>query len=554
MSTIGIGNEGDTAAVVKHRFLGFLIWQSVQSTLVYFVFKSVLFSFPFVRTRNPPFAPSLIVGFFAFLTFHLSLLLFSTSFSAVASPQPHSPASPSDLALGLVRLVFVSGGQSFPTDFRRRARISLSLILFVIACALSGSLSLLSVCWSCFDAGGSPPRKYVLATLGFRGLTVGLFYGLYYVYKQRWGLQFPIVQRPAFFSFKMGLPLATQQALKLSMAAYLLSAVLAVFLHYELKGQVTMGKLIAQQINFYMGVFVVYLCWELNHHLHQVLHTKRFTFAPPKGSAAAETNPSEPLLAALEQSRPKSLVQYLAYLDLCMVCERNVDMWRRSAFFEETGETYKRVMAVCLRPLEQFASKLGESLDSSSVDKPFQLSHQLWSPADSRLDSRLLEIFYDFQLCAWCAQTVSSLTVHSHKEDRFGVAQLSGSNSAVTSTLLSCLIAVETFMGKKTTVQSPNYLMGPANIKWATLSAGRRESAMVVSARRRASPLYSKAYAMADVLRTSIYCIVSEFHDEMLNSAKAGLLEKEWIISSKPLYGAPELLLQKLRLFLDFQA
>jgi len=504
-----------------------------------------------------PFSPS-ITGFLAFIIFHLSLLLFSTSLFAVASPQPHSPASPLELALNLIRLVFVSGGQPPPLEFRRRARISLTFVLFLTASSLSSFLSLLCVCWNCFD--DSVGRNYywrrLLGKLGFRGLAVGFFYGLWYLYKRRWVLQFPIIQRPPFFSFKMGLSSATLQALKLSIAAYFFSAVLSFFLPYEFMGQATMGKVLAEHVVFYIAVFVIFLCWELNHHLHQVLHTKRFIFAPAKGSAAAETNPSEPLLAALEESTPRSLVQYLAYLDLCMVCESNVDTWRRAAFFEETGETYKRVIAICLRPLEQFASKLEEGLESSSIGKSFQLDHQLRLPADSRLGSRLYELFEDLQLCAWCARIVASLTIHSHKEDRFGVAQLSGSNSAVISTLLSCLLAVETFMGKKNSLQSSQSITGSAGIKWATTSTGRREAAGIglAAGKRKGSPLYSKAYGVADILRTSIYNIVSAFHDEMVISAKAGLLDKEWITTSNPVYGTRELLSHKLRLFLDFQA
>lgn len=129
-----------------------------------------------------------------------------------------------------------------------------------------------------------------------------------------------------------------------------------------------------------------------------MLHTKRSVFAPPKGSAAAETNPSEPLLAALEESTPKSLLQYLAYLDLCMVCEGNVDPWRRAAFFEESGETYKRVISVCLTPVEQFTRNVCEVLESSPVDNSLQLSHQLRSPNEQLADSKVYESFDDFQV------------------------------------------------------------------------------------------------------------------------------------------------------------
>ncbi|CAK9136984.1 unnamed protein product [Ilex paraguariensis] len=157
-------------------------------------------------------------------------------------------------------------------------------------------------------------------------------------------------------------------------------------------------------------------------------------------------------------------------------------------------------------------------------------------------------------LCAWSARIVASLTVYSHKEDRFGVAQLSGSNAAVLSVLLSCLLAVETVIGKRTNLQSSHYKMGPTGIKWAALSTEKRDLAVRVMAKKRGSLLYSKAYSMADILKTSIYCIVSAFNDELLNIAKAGLLEKDWIIGRKPIYGTPELLSQKLRLFLDIQA
>ncbi|PON37082.1 Nucleoporin protein Ndc1-Nup [Parasponia andersonii] len=546
--------------VVKNRFLRFLIWQSVSSALIFFFFRFFIHQVSSSAITAPtggsrprfslPFLPSFST-LFTFLTFNLAQLLFSASLSFVSSPQFHRPAYPLQLALGFFRLLLVSGGfdESRSADFRLRAKVSLRFVLFAVAAAVSGLVAVASVCWV-NSLAGLDDGVGLIGRVGFRGFLMGLLYGLHYVYKRRWVLEFPIIQRPPFFSFKMGLTPATTRALKLSSVAYLLSTALALLLPDQFTGQVSVGKFICEQLVFYLGSFAVFLSWELSHQLHQVLHTKRFMFAPPKGSAAAETNPSEPLLAALEESNPGSLLQYLAYLDLCMFSENNVDIWRRAAFFEESGETYKRVIAVGLRPLQHLASKLSEALECS-IDKNSQLSNQLLSPTDVQPDPNCSELLNNFQLYTWCARIVASLTARSHQEDRYGVAQLSGSNADVTSTLISCLLAVESFMGRNINVQSPNNLMGPGGIKWATSSMRRPD---IGTRKKRGGLVHSKAYAIADVLRTSIYHIVSAFHDEMVASAKAGLLDKDWIITSKPPFGSRELLLQKLRLFLDFRA
>lgn len=388
-----------------------------------------------------------------------------------------------------------------------------------------------------------------LLELGLRGLAFGVVYGMHYIYRERWVLTFPIIQRPLFFSLKMAIPSSLREALKLSSLAYVFSTVLMVFLPDEYKMKSTVKLFIIREFTFYLGTSVVSFCWEFSHHLLQVLHTRRIIFAPPQGSAAAETNPSEHLLAALEQSTPRSLFQYLAYLDLCMVSESNVDAWRRAAFFEETGETYRQVISVCLRPLEQLTSKLCEGLEGSSADKPDLFSQQLSAPTDIHVDSKLHKAFNDFQLCAWCARTVAALTSCSRREDRCGVAQLTGCNASVVSTLLSCLLAVEACMGKKTNPHS-SQLLGPSNIRWATANTGRRDFV----GKKRGGALHAKAYVMADVLRSCIYEIVSIFHDEMQRNAKAGILDKDWIIKSKPLYGTGDILVHKFSLFLDFCA
>ncbi|KAG9442405.1 hypothetical protein H6P81_018259 [Aristolochia fimbriata] len=532
--------------IVKDRWLGFLIWQTIFSTFVFLVFKTVLLS-PFIGNT---FIPSLF-GLLSFLGFHFSLFLFSSALFIVSSPREDRLASASELALGFVRFflksVVFGSSEVSDADFRRRARKSAAVVFFVIICGLSGFVSGVVIFESLDGFDGLRP-----VGLGLRGAVFGLVYGAYFIYRKRWIMAFPIIQRPLFFCFKMGLRSSLKHSLRLSSSSFVLSTVLMAFLPNNLKTSRTLGQFIVQHIILFLGTSVVSFCWELSCHLLQVLYTRRSFFAPPQGSAAAETNPSEPLLAALEQSNPRSLYQYLAFLDLCMVCERNVDTWRRAAFFEETGETYRRVITVCLRPLEQLTSRLSEGLEGISGDRSDLLSKQLHSPTDTRVDPRLHEAFDDFQLYAWCSRTVSALTACSHSEDRLGVAQLTGSNASAVSTLLSCLIAVEACLGKKTSAPS-QHLMGPGSIKWATVSTGRKDAPPSFMSKKKDGVLYSKAYTMADVLRTSIYEIVSVFKEEM-HGAKATGLEKDWIIKSKPLYGTREILAQKLSLFLDFNA
>uniref|UniRef100_A0A7N0UE67 Nucleoporin protein Ndc1-Nup n=1 Tax=Kalanchoe fedtschenkoi TaxID=63787 RepID=A0A7N0UE67_KALFE len=371
-----------SAEIIHKRLLGFLIWQFLNSSAVFIIFRALLL--PLLASSSP--SPTLH-GLLAFLPFNLATLLFSLSLIAVSTPHYQPPASPLELLIGLFRLLILSGDSS--PEFRSRAKVSLGFLLVVTASAISGSLAVASICW--VDSDG-------VLVLGFRGFSIGFLYGLYFVYTRRWVLQFPIIQRPAFFSFKMGVASAVSLALKLACVAYLLSALLVLALPDYPKGWMSFGKFRSGQLVFYFGSFAVIFCWEISHHLHKILLTKRAIFAPPKGSAAAETNPSEPLIASLEESSPGSLLQYLAYLDMSLVCESNVDVWRRAALFEETGETYKTVVSLSLRPLEQLASSISEVIETTSFDKASQLSRQLQSTSDMQLSSKVHACFDNFQV------------------------------------------------------------------------------------------------------------------------------------------------------------
>lgn len=132
----------------------------------------------------------------------------------------------------------------------------------------------------------------------------------------------------------------------------------------------------------------------------QVILTRRHVFAPPLGSTLAETQPSEQLLSILEDVESPSLAQHLAYLDLCIVAESNVDTWRRTAFFEESGETYKRIISACLGPLDNLTLRLVKGLEIFETKSGDFLKQQVQSQGLNKKSesSSIKEIFRDMQV------------------------------------------------------------------------------------------------------------------------------------------------------------
>uniref|UniRef100_A0A0C9RSU8 TSA: Wollemia nobilis Ref_Wollemi_Transcript_14496_1988 transcribed RNA sequence n=1 Tax=Wollemia nobilis TaxID=56998 RepID=A0A0C9RSU8_9CONI len=540
-------------AEVKKRWIRCLVWQQVAGAVIWTAGDAVLTLAASPLGFVPPrgLLPSLSMRFFRFLVFQFCVAILLVAHYIVTSPEEKSAASALELAAGAMGAAL--GGGWWTGPLRQRAQTTADWALFVFTSMFGGFLAVFSMTAGFMRVEGTSSFDMAL-----RGAALGFVYGVHYIYRKRWVVNFPIIQRPLFFSLKMGIPSAGKMALKLSLVALPCALALMVVLHSTLQYKGIRYGFLNLQILFFIGAYPIVFCWELIHHLIQVVHTRRYVFAPPQGSAAAETNPTDQLVIALKDSDPKSLAQYLAYLDLCMVSENNVDSWRRAALFEETGETYKRIILACLKPLEEMATRLSEGLDGSSVDKTSDvLSQQMRSPTDYPILENVKEAFNGFQLCSWCARTVASLTASSRDEDRFGVAQLTGCNGAVVSTLLSCLLIVEVYLGKRSNIQSM-HLLGPASIKWTVPSRGVIGGKKQVLHIKKNTLPYKKAYAMADVLHTSIYQIVSVFQDEMLlgGSGIFGLpaAERDWLSKSKPLYGTHDMLLQKLRLFLEFRA
>ena len=72
-------------------------------------------------------------------------------------------------------------------------------MLFAFVAAVSGHVAVASVCWVS-SLAGLDDGFGLIGRAGFRGLVMGLLYGLHYVYKRRWVLEFPIIQVSLRFS------------------------------------------------------------------------------------------------------------------------------------------------------------------------------------------------------------------------------------------------------------------------------------------------------------------------------------------------------------------
>ncbi|OVA10060.1 hypothetical protein BVC80_1755g8 [Macleaya cordata] len=349
--------------------------------------------------------------------------------------------------------------------------------------------------------------------------------------------------RDRFRRFKMGFPSAVGQALKLSTVNFLCSALLVILLPSLILIPGEMWRFVVEHFIFYVGSSAVALCWEISYLLCQVMYAKRYIFAPRSKAA----NPSPPLFRALEESSPRSLRQYLAYLDLCMVCENNADVWRRDFFFESTG-SYERVVAASLRPLEQLTSELADGLKGSpSMDRTDKkIFRKFRSPTDTWMDKKLQEAFKDFQLCVWCVRAVAALTECSRKNPRYSyVVDNSACSTTIVPSLLSCLLAVEACMWKKINLQQSPHFIPRRRDDLGNKSGGY---------------LHAKAYAMADVLRTSVYSILSAYHSTETTRMDREIVDLYWPRRPQdgalrdPLYGTHYMLQEKLGLFLEHQA
>ncbi|KAL2650734.1 hypothetical protein R1flu_018862 [Riccia fluitans] len=564
--------------VVGKRWVRCGVWQAVITASVWLFWEtliSILLS-PSSHGSHELSRSSFVSSLWAlirFLSFQVSQVLFLTGQTFVSAPEEADSVSLVDLIGQLIRLAWRAGvgrsrGDHFASDvgeLRRKIRTFLDYTSFLILCVLSGILAFCSL----LSFTHSPARRLSALDCGIRGTALGLLYAGWQIYHMRVTLRFPVIQRQLFFAFKLGVPSALETSLYAAAFTLPLGEVSSLIVPTGATASSRNTRenellfFFWRQLFLSAAAFFVVFCWECCHHIIQVIQTKRHVLAPPLGSSAAETDPTDLLLMVLEESDPGSLVQYHAYLDLCVVSDSNVDTWRRAAFFEETGDTYKRLIRACLKKLDGLTIRLAQRLEVGEAEKNADfLKQQVQpSPGDTRAYAFQLgnvkAYFRDSQVCTWSARTVASLTAASRYEDRYGVAQLHGCNTAVVSSLLSCLLVIEVYLGRRSSPRAVTFV--PNSIKWTVPSRG----SFTEVGKKQGHPfgkrtiMHKKAYAMADVLRTSIYQIVSVFGEEMVHVGSLGrgtaIAERDWLSCQKPLYGTHEMHLQKLGMFLQYR-
>jgi len=78
------------------------------------------------------------------------------------------------------------------------------------------------------------------------------------------------MQRHPFFTFKRRIPFAAQRAYKVSIVAFICSAILSMIIPPPFKCNFATWEFVADQIVFLFATFAIFFCWELTHSLHRV--------------------------------------------------------------------------------------------------------------------------------------------------------------------------------------------------------------------------------------------------------------------------------------------
>lgn len=171
------------------------------------------------------------------------------------------------------------------------------------------------------------------------------------------------------------------------------------------------------------------------------------------------------------------------------------------------------------------------------------------------------------QLCAWSIRTATALTIASLRDDQKGTAQLSGSNAAVLSSLLSALMACQELA---LTGEAPDQLLRstvqlisgfPVSLHLlSTLLPPKRATQAIPSARPHLQkvrniteaiargPVCKEAVAMADILQGCVHRIGTAFGEEIVPKWKQRGTNAAWFSTGgSPLFATEDDHVEKMK-------